>query len=69
VFDPFGGSNTTGFIAEKLGRRWFISEISEEYLQGSKFRFVDDGSAPPAKQSTESTQEFAGTLPLFPTAE
>ncbi len=39
VFDPFAGSNTTGFVAETLGRRWLASELSEEYLEGSIFRF------------------------------
>lgn len=41
VLDPFGGSNVTGEVAEKLGRQWMCFEISEEYLQGSKFRFFD----------------------------
>lgn len=39
VFDPFAGSNTTGKVAEDLGRRWLASELSEEYLKGSLFRF------------------------------
>lgn len=39
VYDPFAGSNTTGFAAEQLGRRWIASELSPEYLEGSKFRF------------------------------
>jgi len=39
VLDPFGGSNTTGAVAEKLGRRWICFEIVREYLRGSKFRF------------------------------
>jgi site-specific DNA-methyltransferase (cytosine-N4-specific) len=39
VLDPFAGSNTTGFAAEKVGRRWLAFEIYEEYLKGSKFRF------------------------------
>lgn len=39
VFDPFGGSNTTGVAAEKLGRRWMCFEIVREYLRGSRFRF------------------------------
>ncbi|MBI1785199.1 site-specific DNA-methyltransferase [Candidatus Sumerlaeota bacterium] len=44
VFDPFGGSNTTGFVAESLGRKWFICELSEEYLKGSKLHFLDPAS-------------------------
>ncbi|MEM4273644.1 MAG: site-specific DNA-methyltransferase [Candidatus Caldarchaeum sp.] len=39
VLDPFGGSNTTGYVAEKLGRRWMCFELREEYLRGSMFRF------------------------------
>lgn len=40
VFDLFAGSNTTGCVAEGLGRRWITSELSEEYLEGSRFRFA-----------------------------
>lgn len=39
VLDPFAGSNTTGFVAENLGRNWIAFECVEEYLRGSKFRF------------------------------
>jgi len=39
VFDLFAGSNTTGCVAENLGRHWIASELSEEYLEGSIFRF------------------------------
>ena len=40
VYDPFGGSNTTGAVAEKLERRWLATETIEEYLEASKFRFA-----------------------------
>ncbi|MBS7633706.1 site-specific DNA-methyltransferase [Candidatus Bathyarchaeota archaeon] len=39
ILDPFGGSNTTGAVAENLNRRWLCFEIEEEYLKGSIFRF------------------------------
>lgn len=39
VVDPFAGSNTTGMVAEALGRRWIAMEDLEEYLEASKFRF------------------------------
>ncbi|UYZ22031.1 DNA-methyltransferase [Mesobacillus jeotgali] len=39
VFDPFGGSNTTGEACEINNRRWLISELNEDYLKGSMFRF------------------------------
>ena len=41
VVDPFAGSNTTGMVAENLGRRWIAMERVEEYLVASKFRFDD----------------------------
>lgn len=41
VFDPFAGSNTTGAVAEKLGRRWVASEPNEDYAQGSLGRFQE----------------------------
>lgn len=69
VFDPFGGSNTTGFVAERLSRRWFISELSEEYLKGSKFRFSEDKlPVSAAKRRTVPVLE-PDSLPLFPSAK
>ncbi len=41
ILDPFAGSNTTGFVAETLQRRWMSFEINESYLIGSKYRFED----------------------------
>jgi site-specific DNA-methyltransferase (cytosine-N4-specific) len=41
VLDPFAGSNTTGAVAEKFGRRWLAAEVLEVYLKASKFRFDD----------------------------
>jgi DNA modification methylase len=39
VLDPFAGSNTTGAVAEKLGRRWIAIEKGQSYLEASRFRF------------------------------
>lgn len=39
IVDPFGGSNTTGRVAETLGRRWIVMDEVSEYLEASKFRF------------------------------
>ncbi|WP_233744121.1 DNA methyltransferase [Leptodesmis sichuanensis] len=41
VLDPFAGSNTTGFVAENLQRRWMAFELNEEYLIGSQYRFEE----------------------------
>lgn len=39
ILDPFAGSNTTGYVAEKLNRRWIAIDQIEEYIEASKFRF------------------------------
>lgn len=42
VVDPFAGSNTTGRLAEDLGRRWLSFELRDDYLRASRFRFEDE---------------------------
>lgn len=39
VLDPFAGSNTTGAVAESLGRRWIALEMERRYIENSKLRF------------------------------
>jgi site-specific DNA-methyltransferase (cytosine-N4-specific) len=41
ILDPFAGSNTTGFCAEKLGRKWISIEIDEDLGKQSIIRFQD----------------------------
>lgn len=41
VLDPFAGSNTTGSVAEHLGRKWISIETNNSYIKGSVGRFVD----------------------------
>ncbi len=41
VLDPFGGSNTTGAVAEELERFWVSIEASEDYIKASRGRFGD----------------------------
>jgi DNA modification methylase len=43
VIDFFAGSNTTGAVAERLGRRWQSSELDLDYVAGSAFRFLRGG--------------------------
>lgn len=40
VLDIFAGSNTTGAVAERLGRRWIGVELSREYAEDSELRFL-----------------------------
>lgn len=41
VLDPFAGSNTTGYCAEKNGRRWLSIEACDDYVQQSRLRFFE----------------------------
>lgn len=41
VVDIFGGSNTTGAVAETLGRQWLSFELEREYVAASVLRFMD----------------------------
>ena len=41
VLDIFGGSNTTGFTAEALKRKWLTFEMNQEYLASSALRFLE----------------------------
>jgi site-specific DNA-methyltransferase (cytosine-N4-specific) len=40
VLDIFAGSNTTGAMAEQLGRKWLAFEQEVQYLHSSQLRFV-----------------------------
>ena len=39
VLDPFAGSNTTGYVAEDLKRKWVGVEIRNDYALESQLRF------------------------------
>lgn len=41
VLDIFAGSNTTGAVAEKEGRRWQSFELDLDYVAASAFRFIE----------------------------
>ena len=48
VIDFFAGSNTTGMVAERLGRRWMSCDLELDYVAASAFRFLaptDDARA------------------------
>lgn len=55
VLDPFAGSNTTGFSAELLGRRWASIEVKEDYAVQSRIRLED-----PVLQDPLATQAEEG---------
>ncbi len=41
VLDPFGGSNTTGYCAEKLKRKWLSFELNDSYIKQAILRMKD----------------------------
>lgn len=41
VLDLFAGSNTTGAVAERLGRRWLSIEKDRQYAEDSRLRFEE----------------------------
>ncbi|MCX7801384.1 DNA-methyltransferase [Meiothermus ruber] len=42
VLDIFAGSNTTGFVAEGLGRRWIAFELDAHFTATSALRFLPE---------------------------
>jgi site-specific DNA-methyltransferase (cytosine-N4-specific) len=42
VLDIFGGSNTTGEAAERLGRHWICCDLDRAYVATAVFRFVEE---------------------------
>jgi site-specific DNA-methyltransferase (cytosine-N4-specific) len=40
VLDPFFGSGTTGWVAQRLGRKWLGIELNPEFIKIAEKRFV-----------------------------
>jgi site-specific DNA-methyltransferase (cytosine-N4-specific) len=57
VLDIFGGSNTTGFTAEALNRKWLTFELNQEYLFSSVFRFLEGKSIEAMKRVLGELQD------------
>ncbi len=73
VLDIFAGSNTTGKVAEDLGRRWMAMEIDRGYVAASALRFmshlpearVKDYFARLASAPVEDPLDLSGPPTLF----
>lgn len=61
VLDPFGGSNTTGWVAESLQRRWITIDVERDYVENSRFRWVP----PPEIMGSRKTKLNSGTVELL----
>ena len=42
VLDPFFGSGTTGWVAQRLGRKWVGIELNPEYIKIASTRFIQE---------------------------
>ena len=40
ILDPFFGSGTTGWIAQRLGRKWMGIELNTDYIKIAEKRFI-----------------------------
>lgn len=65
VLDPFAGSNTTGYVAEVLGRRWIASELNPDYVRASELRFIVPRRGRDNRRTPKDSQS---PLPLEPLA-
>jgi site-specific DNA-methyltransferase (cytosine-N4-specific) len=55
VLDPFAGSNTTGAVAQELGRRWVSMDPVGEYVDASRVRFPTRGKSSTGRRTTPGT--------------
>ena len=63
VVDIFSGSNTTGHVAEQLGRRWVSIEERRDYAALSALRFMEGWQIEKAMSAIQS-MELGETLEL-----
>jgi len=59
VADFFAGSGTTGAVAEKLGRRWIMSDIGKPAIMITRKRMIDQESKPFIYQTIGDYQKEA----------
>ena len=62
VIDPFGGSSMTGYVAEKLDRRWVSIEIDQNFSQTGVARFLDKAEYKPMKSKYEIFSPCQGSI-------
>lgn len=61
IADFFSGSGTAGAVAEKLGRRWIMSDIGKPAIMITRKRLIDQESKPFLYQSIGDYQKEAFT--------
>ena len=68
VLDIFGGSGTTGEVAEQLGRNWITIDLELDYVVASAFRFASDRGSDEISRllSTIRSREVPTIRPIQP---
>ena len=64
VMDIFCGSNTTGYVAESLKRKWLSFELNHEYLSASILRFLDGSDIEKAKKIIKNLSGKQANYPI-----
>jgi site-specific DNA-methyltransferase (cytosine-N4-specific) len=64
VLDIFAGSNTTGAVAERLGRHWLAMEKEQRYLATSAFRFMSSDEKDGALALYEQLMGNGASIPM-----
>ena len=62
VIDPFGGSSMTGYVAEKLHRKWVSIELDEGFSKTGVARFLDKSEYKPMKSRYEIFSPSQGSI-------
>jgi site-specific DNA-methyltransferase (adenine-specific) len=69
VCDPFAGSGTTAYVAEKLGRRWVCADLNDCSAAQQRLIDLENGTHPewnsPLKRISDSVDDPPPRLPLF----
>ncbi len=63
VVDIFSGSNTTGIVAESLGRKWLSIELNRQYAVLSAVRFMDGADLKSIQETVRSIE--GGTVAIL----
>lgn len=67
IFDPFGGSGTTGIVARDLGRDCILAELNPEYAEIARQRLASERYNPET-QRNKRDRPRVGQLDLFATS-
>jgi len=60
--DIFSGSNTTGEVAEELGRKWLSIELDRKYAALSAVRFMREWEEPVMRAAVEKLENGQFTV-------